>query len=125
MGERQCVECKFWDGEHGALCEQQPVEDQLRKLRAAYKSLYDAHAFNRKSLRRWKEIAVFWQGKFNILRHENNQLRKKWRHLNAMSDPETLEAHKRIMNWLGCEACKASAKAEIKATVEGKRIVTE
>jgi len=28
-------------------------------------------------LRRWVDIAVMWQGKHAILRHENNQLRRK------------------------------------------------
>lgn len=30
-----------------------------------------------RSLNRWRDLAVMWQGKHAILRHENNQLRRK------------------------------------------------
>lgn len=129
--ENQCPECQQWGAgqgfleRHDALCTQQPVEDQLRKCRDQLKALRDYDATRKTMYRRLKELVTFWQGKFHIVRHENNKLRKKWHHLIAISDPETLEAHQRILHWLGCPACKAAAEAEIKATVEGKRIVKE
>ena len=73
-----CPECGSYDTDsHTPFCSQQTIE-QLRKQVKIY---YDAWLTNQNSYthnrRRMNEEITKWRGKNAILRHENNQLRKK------------------------------------------------
>lgn len=75
-----CKHCGSYDEEmHNPLCiviENNPKV--LKKyLEQYYKAWIISQEHNQKLLKFLKEKITFWQGKYHIVKHENNQLRKK------------------------------------------------
>jgi hypothetical protein len=83
----KCPECGAYDG-HGIECElKTPAEwraaalqyhkawnESEKPVRERYKERYEHWD---RSIRKACEQVTHWQGKFRIVKHENNQLRKK------------------------------------------------
>lgn len=71
-----CSECGSYDAEsHLHTCSHASRETLLKTI-AAGKEVVNKYA---EWLRRSQEQVTFWQGKFRIVKHENNKLRSKLR----------------------------------------------
>lgn len=72
----RCNECHHFDN-HSPLCENQTLVDAKKNAKHYYLAwLHQVDRSRRPQARYLKQI-VFWQGKFNTVKHENNKLRKK------------------------------------------------
>lgn len=79
MTERQrCPDpmCGALDG-HSPLCKLAPVEYQAQQLADYYKMWLDLRRRHNALYERHKKDVTFWQGKFHMVKHENNALRAK------------------------------------------------
>ena len=77
----RCDECGVVDiskFKHGPACSQQRDMDYIKRN---YKGLSDTlikeRIYNKKRIKELKEEITRWQGKFYIVKEENNKLRKK------------------------------------------------
>lgn len=100
----KCPQCGAYSG-HAPECPTHTVDS----LRAALLGSCKIHAHERDILRdmvfRHRESVTFWQGKFHMVRQENNKLRNKAR-LHALQKPAVdLMAHdlKELRDALGCD----------------------
>ena len=83
MEEEKCPECGGYTG-HSPLCSLMSGDDAKRML-ADYYALWlakendtrDRLEIRQSMVRKARHEAEFWKGKFMVVKHENNQLRKK------------------------------------------------
>ena len=77
FNETRCLECFHIDGKHSDTCSKnswQDLMDIVVKLKQESSRQYMRYQTNRQRLH---EQLVMWQGKFTIVKLENNSLRKK------------------------------------------------
>lgn len=81
----RCPECEALNGHH-PLCNRMDCETAKSELRRYYQCWLEIENKRRQSLveaeekvRRFKDHATLWQGKYQIVKHENNVLRRKLR----------------------------------------------
>jgi hypothetical protein len=68
----RCPECNCYYGAHRVSCSRMTVD----YMRVLLKASHNREQRNTAARRRLKETAALWQGKFHLLRHENNKLRR-------------------------------------------------
>lgn len=82
MSEReQCQDpkCLAFDGQHAWWCPSAPAEWRAANFQRVVKSFNDQCRQLELRVSRLVKQVTFWQGKFRIVTHENNQLRKRLR----------------------------------------------
>lgn len=83
----RCPKCFNWDNHHRPQCEDATREDALHHMDEAKK----IEQWARDKAAQWLQACRQMHGKLAMLKHENNQLRKK---VTTSSDLETL-----VINW--------------------------
>lgn len=68
--------CGAYEGHH-VLCDLQSVEHKASQAVAYYYAWLEEHKRYSSLYDRHKKGVTFWQGKFRMVKHENNTLRKK------------------------------------------------
>lgn len=80
MTERtRCTDptCGAYDGHHGPLCKLAPLEYKAAQLESYYHCWREEHKRYHTLYDRHKKDVTFWQGKFSMVKQENNALRAK------------------------------------------------
>jgi len=77
----KCPECNALNGDHHPRCSLMDGEAAKRELLHYYEAWLKVETQRRESARRYREQVTLWQGKHELLRHENNALRRKLRKL--------------------------------------------
>ena len=75
--EGYCEECKCFHNMHHITCSKLSEEEKLERLIKYYDWTLTIMERNKRTRKSLIDKITFWQGKFNILRQENNALRKK------------------------------------------------
>ena len=70
---RFCAECREFLPAHGVGCSKATVDDYAREMARAQKD----EQWARKRARHWLDQCRLMHGKIAMLKHENNELRKK------------------------------------------------
>lgn len=84
-----CEECRYYKG-HDITCSRMAAEEAIGRLRAAVVSHRETHDAHRKSAARLKELITLWQGKYHIVKAENNKLRQRVLYLEQLTkEPDT------------------------------------
>jgi hypothetical protein len=71
-----CSGCGALEG-HGYWCEVPTPEERVEILERALKHWLAAQGRTEKALRRQVDLVEMWHGKYAIVKHENNVLRRK------------------------------------------------
>lgn len=71
-----CKECHAYGG-HSPLCGNQTLEDAKRNAKQYYEAWLRNEYRDSNSSGRLRKKLIFWQGKFNMVKQENNKLRRK------------------------------------------------
>lgn len=80
MSERvRCPDpkCGAFDGHHGPHCEMAPDEWKLRWLPVYLRNRDKAIGELYRTQDHLRALVTLWQGKYALVKHENNQLRRK------------------------------------------------
>jgi len=68
-----CIYCSQPEGRHLVKCRQVTLEDALRRI----KDLEYLQLCNARAILKLTSDRVLWQGKFAMVKHENNKLRRQ------------------------------------------------
>lgn len=72
-----CKECGSYDNErHHPYCSKASDEQKIRGYLDYYEAWLRENAERNKMYTRLSKDITFWQGKYRIVKHENNKLRK-------------------------------------------------
>lgn len=89
----RCPECDALKG-HGVKCSRMTTEEKAAMAMQYYDSWMKTHDHYRELCKRLREQVTLWQGKHALLRHENNQLRRKLRPQNNEHNKRTSTGNK-------------------------------
>lgn len=74
-----CPECLMYGGFHEWSCQSVPDDSLVTHLRRYARTFLNGQERYRGALKRQQELTVFWHGKFSLVSHENNVLRRQLR----------------------------------------------
>jgi hypothetical protein len=73
-----CEECGSYDSEnHHPKCGKKSDEEKIREFSYYYEVWLDTNDQLIKLIKKRAEEITFWQGKYRMVKHENNKLRRK------------------------------------------------
>jgi len=73
-----CPECgSYYEDDHAIDCSKMGDEEKAEKLKQYYQAWLELTNERRALILRYGKDITFWQGKFRIVAHENNALRRK------------------------------------------------
>ncbi len=73
----KCESCGIFNGHHTIDCKELTDDDKLKEYPRIVKEYLGNLDYIRSLQKRITKEITFWQGKFRIVAHENNMLRKK------------------------------------------------
>lgn len=72
-----CEECKSYKHEHGVMCSKMPITEKAGMAMKYYETWKDHRDWAHERIIFLRKEMMRWQGKFLVVKNENNKLRKK------------------------------------------------
>jgi len=76
MSDKRCASCRLIEGHH-YKCPNATVQEAFQWLEARIVYLAKDAAEQRRLWTKWFRLSNMWHGKYAIVKHENNMLRRK------------------------------------------------